>query len=131
MIRCAGLVHLNENKDQLLLVKVRENRLLYLAGGKIEIGEQPEQALIRELEEELNIQLIPETIQHITTIVAPAYPQNDSVELHCFSAQWLGEITPQAEISSVEYIPLNAVDKMAPAVQKLVVYLQTSKNERI
>lgn len=123
MIRCAGLVHLDSTKSKMLLVKARDNKLFYLAGGKIELNELPEEALTRELAEELDIQILPETIKHITTINAPAYPQNDTVELHCYTANWHGNMQIQAEISHLEYISLTDIELMAPAVQKLVQLL--------
>jgi 8-oxo-dGTP pyrophosphatase MutT (NUDIX family) len=57
-LKCACLVALNNNS--LLLVRVRDNQKWYLPGGKIEPNETAEQALIRELSEELNIQIIPD-----------------------------------------------------------------------
>ncbi|MCC2625989.1 MAG: hypothetical protein K0R14_1862 [Burkholderiales bacterium] len=123
MIKCAGLVHLDSTKNKILLVRVRDNELFYLAGGKIEDDETPEQTLIRELAEELNVEVISESIKHVVTITAPAYPQNDIVQLFCYTAKWIGEINIQAEISALEYIPLTDIKKMAPGVQKLVNHL--------
>lgn len=124
MIRCAALVELDQTNSQILLVRVRDNQLWYLPGGKIELQEAAPEALIRELFEELAIQVIPESISHLTTIISQAYPQNDLVELHCFTADWHGQIAAQAEISAVSYLPLQDLDKMAPAVIKLVDYLR-------
>ncbi len=124
MIHCAALVHLDPHREKILLVRVRDNQLWYLPGGKIESHEAAPEALIRELFEELTIQLIPESIRHLTTIISQAYPQDDLVELHCFTADWHGQIAAQAEISAVSYLPLQDLDKMAPAVIKLVDYLR-------
>ncbi len=124
MIRCAALVELDQTNSQILLVRVRANQLWYLPGGKIEPHETAPEALIRELFEELTIQVIPESIHHLTTIISQAYPQDDLVELHCFTANWDGQIVAQAEISAVRYLPVQDLDKMAPAVIKLVDYLR-------
>lgn len=127
MIHCAALVQLNPDKDKILLVRVRDNKLWYLPGGKIEPSETAPEALYRELCEELSIMLDIDSIQHVTTIISPAYPQDDLVELQCFSASWTGEIIPQAEISEVQYLPLCNTDQMAPAVIKLVEFFKLIK----
>lgn len=129
MIHCAALVQLNPDKDKILLVRVRDNQLWYLPGGKIEPHETAPEALSRELREELSIILDANSIQHLTTIISPAYPQDDLVELQCFSASWTGKIIPQAEISEVEYLPLCNTDQMAPAVIKLVDYIQCKTSD--
>ena len=120
MIRCACLVELGPIKNKLLLVRVRDNVKWYLPGGEIEAGETKEQALIREIKEELNVDLIPSSIEFMTMVSDKAYGIDDDVELYCFSAKFTGEITPVAEISDVQYLDWQQnADLLAPAVLKL------------
>jgi 8-oxo-dGTP diphosphatase len=116
-MKCACLV--SHKDSSLLLVRVRDNLHWYLPGGKIEPNESPEEALHRELFEELQIDLLPESIQYLYTINGPAYNQSGDVELICFSAKWHGDITPCAEISAVEWLSTQELEKFAPAVQIL------------
>lgn len=116
-MKCACLV--SHKDSSLLVVRVRQNAHWYLPGGKVEPGESPEAALQRELLEELNIDLLPESIQYLYTVNGPAYNQQGDVELICFSAQWSGCITPCAEISAVEWLSTKELEKFAPAVQIL------------
>lgn len=116
-IRCACLVAHQDNK--LLLVRVRQNQLWYLPGGKIEPGESPEAALRRELAEELGISLDPASVRYLYTVVGPAYGQAGDVEMTCFSATWPNEIRPNAEISEVQWLGLDEQDRFAPAVRIL------------
>ncbi|WP_434779743.1 thioesterase family protein [Neisseria sp. Ec49-e6-T10] len=119
-IRCAALVELDKDNKQLLVVRVRDNPLWYLPGGKIEANETPKQALIRELKEELDIQLIDQSIHYLTTIHAPAYKEKAQLELICFTANWQGNITACAEISEVCPQPINHTHLFAPAVIQLI-----------
>lgn len=120
MIRCACLVELNQAKNKLLVVRVRDNVKWYLPGGKIESGETKEQALIREIKEELNIDLIPSSIEFMTMVRDKAYGIDDDVELYCFRAKFTDEITPIAEISDVQYLDWQQnAELLAPAVLKL------------
>ncbi|SFE35087.1 ADP-ribose pyrophosphatase YjhB, NUDIX family [Paenibacillus algorifonticola] len=122
MISCACLVKQDNNK--LLLVRVRDNELWYLPGGKIEPGEDPQEALVRELKEELNIDIQRESIQHLRTVIGPAYKENASVELICYTATWAGDIVPCSEISEVDWVDSSHYSLLAPAVIKLVEQLE-------
>src|SRR5690349_18074746 len=104
-LKCACLVA--EQDNTLLLVRVRDNQHWYLPGGKIEPGEHPEQALQRELHEELGIELNPATVRYLYTVRGPAYGLAGEVELVCFAAQWQGEARVQGEISEVAWLPLS------------------------
>jgi 8-oxo-dGTP diphosphatase len=116
-ITCACLVAHRDHK--LLLVRVRDNRHWYLPGGKVEPGELPEQALQRELLEELGIVAEPQSIRYLYTVTGPAYGQAGEVELICFSASWCNPPRPHGEISEVEWIDWREHEKLAPAVQML------------
>ena len=127
MIRCACLVELNQTKSKLLVVRVRDNVKWYLPGGKIESGETKEQALIREIKEELNVDLIPSSIEFVTMVSDKAYGIDDDVELYCFRAKFTGEIIPVAEISEVQYLDWQQnADLLAPAVLKLCRFFDTT-----
>ena len=53
-------------------------------GGKLKEGESPQEALVRELEEELDIQVAGESLRWIET-VRHAYANGPHVELHFFA----------------------------------------------
>jgi uncharacterized protein len=114
-ITCACLVAQLDYK--LLLVRVRDNQHWYLPGGKLEPGELPEQALQRELHEELGIVIDPRSIRYLYTVSGPAYGQAGEVELICFAADWQNVPRPHGEISEVEWIDWR--ERLAPAVQIL------------
>ncbi|WP_410211529.1 NUDIX hydrolase [Aquirhabdus sp.] len=117
ILRCACLVSVQN--DKLLLVRVRENEHWYLPGGKIEQGELPEQALQRELLEELGITLHPESINYLYTIQGPAYGQAGEVELICFAAEWTNQPRALQEISEVAWLDWQDSSILAPAVHIL------------
>jgi len=54
------------DKDKILLCKKKGNNYYFLPGGHVEFGETAQQALTRELKEELNIEA--DTIDYIGTI---------------------------------------------------------------
>jgi uncharacterized protein len=116
-ITCACLVA--QQDHALLLVRVRDNQHWYLPGGKLEPGELPEQALERELHEELGIVIDPQSVRYLYTVSGPAYGQAGEVELICFAADWQNVPRPHGEISEVEWIDWREHERLAPAVQIL------------
>ncbi len=116
-IKCACLIAVDKSKEKILLVRTHDYKKFYLPGGKIEKNETAKQALIREIREELLIELLPKTIKYLTTFEGPAYMQeNINVELNCYTAKWTGQITAQTEVKEVKFLDLKAYDLMAPTL---------------
>lgn len=97
---------------KLLVVRSKGKSLFYLPGGKRELNETDHEALIREISEELVINLIPSTITYATTLEAQAdgKPEGTLVKLTCYFADHDGAPTPAAEIEELCYIDSNDID---------------------
>lgn len=101
--------------DKLALIEIRDRKILetcsygkdkwYIPGGKREGDESDEQALIREVKEELLVDLIPETIKHYGTFEAQAHgkPEGTVVRMTCYTADYEGMLTPSAEIEKMDW----------------------------
>ncbi len=107
-----------------MLVRVRDNQLWYLPGGTIETGETAEQAFVREIDEELGVAIDEKSIRFDRRIVGPALGREGDVELNCYKVQWIGDVSPRAEISEIAFIDFQETGKMAPAIKILVNKLQ-------
>jgi 8-oxo-dGTP pyrophosphatase MutT (NUDIX family) len=90
---------------QTLLVRKRNTQAFMQPGGKIEHGEQPVSALIRELHEELNVLIEPTQAHYLGAFSAPA-ANEPGFEVHCelFRVQVEGPVTPAAEIEEVRWV---------------------------
>ncbi|AUQ26737.1 NUDIX domain-containing protein [Dickeya zeae] len=118
VIRCACLVHYLNN--QLLVVKPRNKNVWYLPGGKIDDGENIRSALIRELQEELNIQLREEDITYLRSVIGPSHDYFDDTLLHCFTTTAASlDIQPNNEIEQARYIAYGDVE-VAPLVSTFI-----------
>ncbi|WP_410877793.1 NUDIX domain-containing protein [Myroides sp. DW712] len=100
----AGLVCVKGN--QLLLAFSKNKQAWYLPGGKIDPGEHSQQALIREIEEELSLVLQEERLTFLTHIVAPAYGEKKNILMQqdCYAYDLANDtITIANEIGGVQY----------------------------
>jgi ADP-ribose pyrophosphatase YjhB (NUDIX family) len=93
-------------EGKLLSARSKNKTLFYLPGGKREVGESDEKALIREIQEEVSVKLIVNSINYAVTFKAPADGKNPEVvvKLTCYFADFEGELAPDAEIAEIEFI---------------------------
>src|SRR5690606_41760610 len=96
--------------DKLAWIEIKDGKILstksfgkekyYIPGGKREDGESDIQALTREISEELQVQLIPESIRYMGTFEAQAdsHPEGIIVKMTCYRAEYTGELKASAEI---------------------------------
>jgi 8-oxo-dGTP diphosphatase len=70
-------------------------------GGKLEIGETPERAVIRETEEELGI--TPTNIKYLDVFDALT-PEGRDIKMHVFSGNVTDEIAPTNEIAELKWL---------------------------
>ena len=99
----AGLIVIKDK--QLLLAFSNNKQAFYLPGGKADPGETAVDAVIREVFEELNIELSPKQLRFYTHITAPAFGEQNGVvmEQDCYITEIKHEPTPSAEIGELRY----------------------------
>jgi 8-oxo-dGTP diphosphatase len=75
-------------------------------GGKIESGETPKQAVIRELKEEFSIDVLEEDLELFDKNSAPA-ANSPEVDVHMevfLVKKWQGEIIPDSEVEEIRWL---------------------------
>lgn len=99
--------------DKLAWLRVEDNKILvtrsfgkdtyYLPGGKRDSGESDTDALIREIHEELSVELIQESVEHACTFEAPAHGKAEGslVRMTCYWADFTGELAVANEIEAM------------------------------
>lgn len=103
IIKAAGAIV----KDRKILVERSEGKEFFIPpGGKLESGETPEQAVIRELKEELQIDVTEDDLEPMGVFTAEAANQpGQEVQMHMYIIKrWSGEIAPDNEVDELAWI---------------------------
>lgn len=92
------LIILNDRK--VLFVRSKNKDVWYSPGGKREGSETDEQALKREIKEELDVDLLVDTLEYYGTFEAQAHgkPEGTMAKITCYTGKFEGEVKPQSEI---------------------------------
>lgn len=119
-----GWIHIKDKK--MLFVRSKNKEIFYHPGGKREPGETDEQALVREVKEELNVDLESASLKYIHTFQAQAHkkPEGVMVEVKCYEADFGGEFMPSAEIAEFDWLTSQDMDKTSDTGKLTLVWLK-------
>ncbi len=100
-------------QDGKLLVTRTSGKDFFMSpGGKVQDGETSQEALVRELKEELAIEVRIDNLAEFGTFYAEAAGQEGrSLKMEVFSVMaWDGAITPSSEVAEIRWIDSTSVD---------------------
>ncbi|MER7168337.1 NUDIX hydrolase [Micromonospora sp. NPDC000207] len=117
--------------DKLAWLRVENGRILstrsygkdvyYIPGGKREGQESDHEALKREIQEELCVELVDDTIELAEVFEAQAHGKAEgvTVRMTCYRAEYLGDMKPGAEIEEVRWLDYSGREQSSP-VDRLI-----------
>lgn len=124
-IRIAAAL-LIDSQGRTLLVRKRGTQAFMQPGGKIDAGETPVQALVRELHEELGLRIDPAQASHLGQFSAPAANEPGfEVQAQLFRVETDAVVTPAAEIEEVVWLAPDQAPALAlaPLTRDLILPL--------
>ena len=109
-----------QNKSILSTKSFGKNKY-YIPGGKRENDETDAQALVREIQEELTVQLDPNSLQYMGVFETQAHghPTGVLVKMTCYAAAYVGTLQASSEIESFTWLNYADRDKIS-AVDQLI-----------
>ncbi len=114
---------------QLLVARSKGKDNYYIPGGKREPGESDEVALIREIKEELSVDLLPTTIKYMGTFTAQAdgKPIGILVKLTCYAAEFADTLKAAAEIEEIRWLHYEDKSHCSLVTQIIMDWLKAEK----
>lgn len=112
-----AFIHLKDG--QILMALSKGKSTYYIPGGKRDPGETDEETLLREVKEELNVELDSGTISYYGTFKAQAHGKSEGVEVQmtCYQAEFSGSLAPSSEIESIGWYNYAQMDIVGPVDQ--------------
>jgi 8-oxo-dGTP diphosphatase len=127
--------------DKLAFIEIKDRKVLetlsygkdtwYIPGGKREQDETDQRALIREVKEELLVDLVPESINLYGVFEGQAHgkPEGTFVRMTCYTATYKGMLTPSAEIEKIAWFDYSKKRLTSPVDQ--LIFDDLKKKELI
>lgn len=100
----------------------------YIPGGKREPGESDVETLVREISEELSVEIDPATAVHLGTFEAQAHgqPAGVIVRMTCYTAQYSGTLAAASEIAEIVWLSATDTTRIAPVDHLIFAHLQAA-----
>ena len=88
----------------------------YLPGGKREPGESDVETLVREIREELTVEIDAASAAHVGTFEAQAHGHSSgvTVRMTCYTASFTGELAAASEIEELAWLTTADADRISP-----------------
>lgn len=93
----------------------------YIPGGKREAGETDIETLVREVKEELSVDIIESSAKLYGVFEAQAHGKAEGVivKMTCYTAEYSGELKADSEIAEIVWLTTEDIESVSP-VDKLI-----------
>ncbi len=122
--------------DKLAWIEIKDKSILstrsygkdkfYIPGGKREARETDVQAIIREIKEELNVDLNSDSLKFVGVFEAQAhgYAAGIVVKMTCYTADYSGTLQATSEIEEIKWLNYADQDKISDVDKIIFDYLR-------
>ena len=119
------------NDKTILSTRSRDKDKYYIPGGKREHGETDIQTLVREVKEELDVNIIESSAEFLGVYQAQAHGKKDGVivKMTCYTADFIGELKASSEIAELVWLSYSDIELVSP-VDK-IIFLDLHKKGRL
>ena len=114
-----AFLYLKDGK--ILSTRSRGKDKYYIPGGKREAGETDIETLVREVKEELSVDIIESSAKFYGVFEAQAHGKAEGVivKMTCYTAEYSGELKADSEIAEIVWLTTEDIESVSP-VDKLI-----------
>jgi 8-oxo-dGTP pyrophosphatase MutT (NUDIX family) len=125
--------------DKIALILIDNGKILstksigknkyYIPGGKREKNETDQETLIREIKEELSIDILNESIKYIGTFTAQSDGDKEgiNVKMTCYKADYLGVLKKNNEIEEIRWLNYDDLELISEVDKIIFNFLKINK----
>ena len=115
-----AFLYLQDGK--ILSTRSRGKDKYYIPGGKREAGETDIETLVREVKEELSVDIIESSSKFYGVFEAQAHGKAEGVivKMTCYAAEYSGELKADSEIAEIVWLTTEDIEEVSP-VDKLIM----------
>ena len=125
--------------DKIALIIIENGKILstksigknkyYIPGGKRENNETDHQTLIREIKEELSVDILQETISYVGTFIAQSDGDKEgvNVKMTCYKADYVGVLKKNNEIAEIRWLNYKDLDIISEVDKIIFDFLKKQK----
>ena len=112
-------IHTKDGK--ILSTLSRGKNVFYIPGGKREGNETDEQTLVREIKEELDVDIVLDSVEYLGVYEAQSDGAEEGVKVKMTSyiGDYVGELKASSEIERFEWLSMSDIKKVS-AVDKII-----------
>jgi 8-oxo-dGTP pyrophosphatase MutT (NUDIX family) len=112
-------IHTKDGK--VLSTLSRGKNVFYIPGGKREENETDEQTLVREIKEELDVDIVLDTVEYLGVYEAQSDGAEEGVmvKMTSYIGDYVGELKASSEIERFEWLSMSDIKKVS-AVDKII-----------
>ncbi len=115
-------------KDKkVLFARSKDKEVFYFPGDKREGAESDIQTLTREIKEELNVNLISNTIKYLKTFTTQAHGKKEGVllETKYYTSDYVGTLKPMMEIEELAWFSSKDMERISEMGKLTLTWLKT------
>ena len=115
------IAFINVVNGKTLSTRSKGKEKFYIPGGKREGNETDEETLVREIKEELNVDIIPTSITYFGTFIAQSDGDKTGilVKMTCYKAEYSGNPEPTSEIAEIKWLNSNDLEIISEVDKKI------------
>ncbi len=117
------------DKGKILSTKSIGKNKYYIPGGKRENDETDHETLIREIKEELSVDILPDTIKYVGTFTAQSDGDKKgiNVKMTCYKADYIGVLKKNNEIEEIRWLSYNDIEVISEVDKIIFDFLKKNK----